>query len=124
MTTVVFDVGNVLLNWDAKIPYRDHFDTESQIDAFFAEIDFYKWNQSLDAGKDWDRGVEELISLHPNLETEIRIFDERWHETIPVAIEQSVAVLKRLIGRHEPVYAITNFASRRWIECLDRFPFL
>ena len=37
MTAVVFDVGNVLLDWDARRVYRDAFASDAEIEAFFAE---------------------------------------------------------------------------------------
>ena len=33
-------------------------------------------------------------------------------------------ILNELLTRGIPLYAITNFSSEKWRECLDRFPFL
>ena len=55
---------------------------------------------------------------------EIKAFDERWHETVPSTIEDSVATLAELKAKGEAVYAITNFSREKWAECLIRFPFL
>ena len=44
VTHIVFDIGNVLIAWDKRAPFRDAFADDAAIDAFLAEIDFHAWN--------------------------------------------------------------------------------
>lgn len=124
MKSVVFDVGNVLLKWDPLIPFRRHFADDASIRNFFEEVDFYNWNISLDAGRDWDEAVETLAAEFPHFDHAIRLFESHWHETIPHAIEPSVEILAALKSNDVPLYAITNFSNPRWEESMERFPFL
>ncbi|KUL95274.1 2-haloalkanoic acid dehalogenase [Bosea sp. WAO] len=121
---VVFDVGNVLLRWDPFHLYRDLIPDDARRDWFLANVCTAAWNIEQDRGRSWTDAVAILIAAHPEWEREIRAFDERWHETVPGVIDDSVAVLEELKERGEKVYAITNFSREKWAECLVRFPFL
>lgn len=124
MKTVVFDVGNVLLNWDAKLVYRDVFDTDTEIDAFLDEIGFSTWNQAQDAGRSWADAIAEASSIYPDHADLIARFDKEWHKSIPSPIQGSVDILAKLKSEGVPLYAITNFSAEKWKECQTRFPFL
>lgn len=48
---IVFDIGNVLIAWDAHAAFRASFPDDATIDQFFAEISFYDWNLEQDRGR-------------------------------------------------------------------------
>ncbi len=121
---VIFDVGNVLIRWDARLLYRRLLPDEVAVEAFFDEIGFSAWNLEFDRGRGWDEGVAALSRRHPHRADLIGAFHHRWHETVPGAIEGSVAILQALVGTGHPVYAITNFSGDKWTESVRRFPFL
>ena len=121
---VIFDVGNVLVRWDARLLYRQLLPDDDAIDAFLAEVGFAAWNLELDRGLPWDEGVAALAAAHPHRAALIRAFHERWHETLPGAIDASVAILEELDAAGVPLYAITNYSGAKWAETLPRFPFL
>jgi 2-haloacid dehalogenase len=122
--TVVFDVGNVLVRWDPRLLYRELIPDEAKLDWFMQNVCTAAWNIEQDRGRSWEDAVALLVADHPEWEAEIKAFDERWHETIPGVVEDSVAVLDELKRRGDKVYAITNFSREKWAECLIRFPFL
>jgi 2-haloacid dehalogenase len=122
--TVVFDVGNVLLRWDPFHLYRSLIPDDQKRGWFLQNVCTAAWNLEQDRGRPWADAVALLVKAHPEWEAEIRAFDERWHETVPGVIEDSVAVLEELKRKGERVYAITNFSREKWAECLIRFPFL
>ena len=121
---VIFDVGNVLVRWDSRLLFRHFLPDDAAIDAFLAETGFHDWNLALDAGGDWDEAVAALSARHPRHAAPIRAFHERWHETLPGAIDGSVAILDALAAAGVPLYAITNYSAAKWAETLPRFPFL
>ncbi|PZO00321.1 MAG: 2-haloalkanoic acid dehalogenase [Hyphomicrobiales bacterium] len=122
--TVVFDVGNVLIRWDPIQVYRDMIPDDGKRAWFMQNVCTAAWNVEQDRGRSWEEGVALLVARHPEWESQIRAYDERWHEAVPGIIEDSVTVLEELKGRGEKVYAITNFSREKWAECLIRFPFL
>ena len=123
-TTVVFDVGNVLLRWDPRHLYRKLFDDEAQMEWFLATVCTGSWNIEQDRGRDWDEAVTLLVRDYPDHEIPIRAFHERWHETVSGVIEENVALLGRLQGAGVPTYSITNFSGPKFVEAKQRFPFL
>jgi len=122
--TVVFDVGNVLLHWDAKRVYRDVFETDAEIEEFFQQIDFDAWNQAQDAGRSWADAVAAGSAAHPHHADLIARFDRHWHDSVPGPIDGTVDILATLKDAGVPLYAITNFSAEKWVECQTRFPFL
>ena len=122
--TVVFDVGNVLIRWDPLLVYREMIPDEEKRAWFMQNVCTAAWNLEQDRGRSWEEAVALLVASHPEWESQIRAYDERWHEAVPGVIEDSVAVLAELKARGEKVYAITNFSREKWAECLIRFPFL
>ena len=122
--SVVFDVGNVLIRWDPVLLYRDLIPDDEKRHWFMHNVCTAAWNIEQDRGRSWEEAVAILVRDHPEWEREVRAYDERWHETVPGVIEDSVAVLAELKARGDKVYAITNFSREKWAECLIRFPFL
>ena len=96
MPAVIFDVGNVLIRWDARLLFRQLLPDEAAVEAFLAEIDFQGWNLGFDRGDDWDEGVATLSARHPQHAAPIAAFRDHWHETVSGAIDGSVSILADL----------------------------
>ncbi|MHC5654796.1 HAD family hydrolase [Stappia sp. ICDLI1TA098] len=122
--TVVFDVGNVLIQWDPRHLYSKLFPEPAEAERFLSEILPPEWNLEQDRGRSFAVAIEERLSVHPEHEEAIRAWDERWHEMVPGAIEGTVALLDELKDAGVPLYAITNFSAEKFPECIERFPFL
>lgn len=63
---VVFDIGNVLLDWDARRVYRPLGMSDDEIAAFFERVDFDAWNLEQDRGRPFAEGVEALAKQFPD----------------------------------------------------------
>lgn len=123
-TTVVFDVGNVLLRWDPRNLYRTIFDDEAQMEWFLSNVCTSPWNLEQDRGRDWEEAVILLAKDYPDHEPAIRAFHERWEETVSGVIDENVALLARLRDAGVPNYCITNFSSPKFTLSKQRYPFL
>lgn len=121
---VVFDIGNVLLNWDPRHLYRKVFDDHARMEWFLSEVCTNAWNIEQDRGRRFADAVAGLVEVHPHLETEIRAYDERWLETVAGPIEESVAILRELQAAGVPTYAITNFSAEKFVDAVRAWPFL
>ncbi len=122
--TVVFDVGNVLLDWNPRHLYRKIIDDDARMEWFLEHVCSPSWNVQQDGGRTFAEAVAERISLFPDWEHEVRAFDTRWLETVSGPIAKSVEVLRGLVTRKAPVYAITNFSSEKWRTAQAHFDFL
>jgi 2-haloacid dehalogenase len=121
---VVFDVGNVLLDWNPRHLYRKLFADEERMEWFLANICTPAWNLEQDRGRSFAEAVRELVGRHPEWELEIRAFDERWNETVAGEIEGSSELLSRLKNKGVALYAITNFSREKFAQTLTRFAFM
>lgn len=124
LTTLVFDIGNVLIRWDAEIPYRRLIPDAEARRAFLTEVLPPEWNLEQDRGRAWADAEAERIALFPDKAELIRAFRANWHEMVPDHIAENVGVLERARAGGVPCYAITNFASDTFAEAQRRFGFL
>lgn len=123
-TIPVFDIGNVLLEWDPRHLYRKVFSDHAEMEHFLATVCTDAWNLEQDRGRSFGEAVALLTQEFPHYADQIRAYDERWHETIPGAIEESVAILTKLRAVCPRVFAITNFNQDKLKLAQQRFPFL
>ncbi len=121
----VFDVGGVLLDFDAAYLYRKMFDDDAEM-AYFLEHVLSRrwWIDTLDHGQPFAEAVGELAALHPKYRDQILAADSRWREMISGAIDGSRVLLEELKSSGQALYAITNFPHEKFYLCREHFPFL
>jgi 2-haloacid dehalogenase len=126
ISTVVFDIGNVLVAWDPRNLYRRYFQgREDDMEWFLKNVCSPAWNLEQDRGRSFREACEVLVKEHPEeWHPMIRAFDEEWHETISGPIDGTVAILENLKASQVPVYAITNWNQDKFRESRARFDFL
>jgi 2-haloacid dehalogenase len=123
-TTIVFDIGNVLIGWDPRALYRKIFDDPERMEWFLSEVCHHEWNLEQDRGRLFAEAVAERTAAFPHLAEEIRAYDERWPETVTGPIEGTVRILQDVRAAGIPNYAITNFSSEKFAVAQRMFPFL
>jgi HAD superfamily hydrolase (TIGR01509 family) len=125
-TTVVFDIGNVLVGWDPRNLYRRLFDgRHDEMEWFLANVCNNEWNLEQDRGRSFAEGVETLIQSHPEaLHPMIRAYDRQWHEMLSGEIPGTVEILEMLSRQTTPVYAITNWNQHKFQQARGMFGFL
>ncbi|MEM6316601.1 MAG: HAD family phosphatase [Bacteroidota bacterium] len=125
ITTVIFDLGNVLIRWDPKRVFRTIFKTEAEVEKFLAEICTMEWNEQQDAGRTIAEANRVLIEKYPLYRPEIEAYYGRWTEMLNGAIEGTVDILENLKeSRQYRLYALTNWSAELFPEALKRFEFL
>lgn len=124
LDTVVFDIGNVLIQWDPRHLYRRLIPDEAEMERFLAEVCTDAWNLEQDRGRTWAEAIAERVPLFPQHEALIRAYSERWHDMVPGEVPGTVALLEALRARGVPLYAITNFSVEKFAEAQARFPVL
>ena len=124
-TIVVFDVGQVLIEWDPRHLYRDLFDGyEDLMEDFLDRVCTPAWNLEQDRGRPWTDAVALLTEEHPDCAELIRAYDDMWERMVPGAIPGTPDILAELKARGVPVYAITNFSADKFELTRKRFDFL
>lgn len=121
---VVFDVGNVLIEWDPNHLYIELIPDAGERTAFLTDICTMDWNLEQDRGRSWEEATRELQAKYPETAELIAAYSDRWHDMVPGDISGSVEILNQLKASGVPLYAITNFSREKWSEAGERFPFL
>src|SRR5689334_23179730 len=107
--TIIFDLGNVLVQWSPANLYRKIFKTEDEVNHFLNHVGTMEWHSEQDAGRSPEEGTEALVKEHPDWEHPIRAFYARWKEMFSGPIEGSVQIFKELKERNYKIYALSNW---------------
>lgn len=124
VSTVVFDIGNVLIQWDPENLYSKLIPSAPERDWFLTNVCTMDWNIRQDLGRPWADAVAELSERYPDHAHLIAAYSDRWHEMVPGPVPGTKDLLIRLHDQGVPLYAITNFSSDKFIETQSRFDFL
>ncbi|MEB0047813.1 MULTISPECIES: HAD family phosphatase [unclassified Pseudomonas] len=123
--TAVFDLGNVLIRWNPRNLYRKLFgDDIEAMETFLAQVCPTAWNEQQDQGRTWQEAIAEAVARHPDQETLIRAYRERWEEMLDGAIEETVTILNELHANGIRLLALTNWSAETFPIALQRFEFL
>jgi 2-haloacid dehalogenase len=123
-TTVVFDLGGVLVDWDPRYLYRQLFDDPDEMESFLAEVTTAEWNAHQDAGRSWAEAIELLVAEHPERRELIEAFHGRWPEMLAGEIRGTVDVLAELRAAGLRLVALSNWSAELFPVALERFDFL
>lgn len=120
---VVFDIGNVLIEWNPERHYDRRIGRETR-ERLFAEVDLHAMNLEVDRGADFRASVQGLAAQHPDWHDEIMIWHDDWLEMASPAIPHAVRLLQALRARNVPVFALTNFGNATFDIARAAYPFL
>ena len=122
---IVFDIGRVLIHYDPDLPFQPADPRCGRARWFFENVCTHRLEHRAGSRPDLggSRG-ELLIAEHPAHAENIRNFRRYWHEMVPHAYDDSVAIMERLIDAGHDVTMLTNFAADTFVEARARFPFL
>lgn len=123
-TTVVFDLGGVLIDWDPRYLYRQLFDDPDEMESFLAEVTTAEWNAHQDAGRPWAEAIELLVAEHPERRELIEAFHARWPEMLAGEIPGTVHVLAELRAAGVRLVALSNWSAEMFPIARERFDFL
>jgi 2-haloacid dehalogenase len=124
VSTIVFDLGGVLIDWDPRHLYRSLFADEAAMEDFLASVTTPEWNRQQDAGRPWAEAIEELATRHPDRRELIEAYRRRWPEMLGGPIEPTVALLEDLCATNLRLYALSNWSAETFAIARPSFPFL
>lgn len=122
---VIFDLGNVLVDWDPRHFYRDLFEgNDWATEEFLREVCSPAWHHRLDGGLSFAEGIAELTAEHPHCAALIDAYDWGWPQMFRGEIEGTVEILSNLAARGMPLYAVTNFPAEKFDAFVAGFSFM
>lgn len=120
---VIFDIGNVLTEWQPEAFYDRVIGPERRA-ALFEAVDLHGMNLDIDAGALFRETIYDWAERYPDWAAEIRMWYDRWIELASPRIEGSIALQRALRARGVPVFALTNFGRYSFDEAVPKMDFL
>lgn len=118
---VLFDYGNVLVDWDPRYLYRQLFADPAEMDWFLQNVCTMAWHLRHDSGEPMSVTTAELAAKHPKYADAIRAWDTRFCDMVGPEIAGSVALLDEIKAQGLKVGVLTNMpADQAWV-CFRNF---
>tara|TARA_R110000824_G_scaffold390760_3_gene587523 strand:+ start:4803 stop:5417 length:615 start_codon:yes stop_codon:yes gene_type:complete len=108
VTSVVFDIGNVLVGWDPRHLYRKVFASEPEMERFLAEICTMEWHLAHDYGVSFEENAARLKSVHPDHGDLIDLWWSRYSEMIPGRVPGTAELLHAMADKSIMLHGLTN----------------
>ena len=124
ITSVVFDIGGVLIDWNPRHLFRKVFDSEEEMEWFLANVCTYEWNVQQDGGKLFSVATAELQQKFPEYSDKIALYYGRWEEMLDGDIKGTVDIFRRLKSAGMPLYALSNWSHEAFPVAYNRYDFM
>ncbi|WP_300377311.1 HAD family phosphatase [Henriciella sp.] len=121
---ILFDLGNVVVDWDPVYLYRKVFDSEDEARRFCGEVCTMAWHVEHDRGRSFAEGARQLKALHPEYAAEIDAWHGRWFEMFDGYVDGVPELIKRLDEAQYPLYGLSNISHEIWPGMLEHFPLI
>lgn len=123
-TTVVFDLGGVLVDWNPRYFYRKLFQgDEAAMEDFLTNVCSPQWNEQQDAGRTFAEAASLLKAEHPDNVELIDAWLPGYPEMLKGLIPGTADILRELHERKVRTYALSNWSAETFHFALDRFDF-
>lgn len=123
MKAVLFDIGNVFVEWEPRNLYEKLIDDPAELEHFLSEVVTLEWHTEHDRGRSFADGVRLLSARYPEYEEWIAAFDARWDETLGAVIPGTVRLLEQLSEQGVRTYGLTNFSHEKWPSFCRQYRF-
>lgn len=108
---LLWDIGNVIVRWDPRTLYDKIFQEPADRDRFLMHVCSMEWHVAHDLGVPFAENGAALIARHPEYETEIRAWRERWWEMFSGVIPETEAAIEALHARGVASYGLSNISA-------------
>lgn len=123
MTTVVFDLGGVVVLWD-PVPAIAAVVGQKRAEHFVhgSEFDFAVWNHAQDSGRSWADAEAAATASHPELAEEIAAYRPNFALSLQGLVPGTAGILRALHDRGVRLVALTNWSAETIHHGPEVFP--
>lgn len=121
---VLFDLGNVVVDWQPMRLYREYFPNEADARDFCNNVCNMDWHAHHDRGVPMADNAARLIAQYPQFETEIRAWQGRWLDMFYGYVPGVPQLMARLEERRHPLYGLSNLPAEVAEQTFDAFPLI
>ena len=121
---IIFDFGNVLLEWNPRYVYQRFFPNDPEaMETFLQDVNFMDWNLLQDKGRPFVEGVAVLSQQFPHYSHLIQAYHEHWIDSLGEAITGTVGILKELKQAGYNLYGLSNWSAETFPHARQRHDF-
>ena len=120
---VVFDIGNVLIEWQPERFFDRIMPTEDR-ERMFETVDLHAMNDQIDRGGEFQAIVYQTADETPEFQGQIRLWHDNWLDLASPAIERSVSLHRALQACGIETYILSNIGRETYLMAEGRYPFL
>jgi 2-haloacid dehalogenase len=121
---IIFDYGNVLLEWNPRYVYQKYFPNDPDgMEDFLEEVDFMNWNAQQDKGRSFAEGVAVLSEKFPHYAQLIRAYHDNWIDSIGTSYTGTVKIMKQLKQAGYPIYGLSNWSAETFPYAREKYDF-
>ena len=121
---IIFDFGNVLLEWNPRYVYQKYFPNDPDgMEDFLEEVDFMNWNAQQDKGRSFAEGVAVLSEKFPHYAQLIRAYHDNWIDSIGTSYTGTVKIMKQLKQAGYPIYGLSNWSAETFPYAREKYDF-
>ena len=119
---IVFDFGGVLVDWNPRYLFKNHFRDEKEMEHFLKNICTDEWNVEQDRGRPLSEGTILLQEKFPEYHSLIQLYYGEWSKMLKSEIPGTVALLHQLKTSYK-IYGLTNWSAETISIAYERFSF-
>jgi 2-haloacid dehalogenase len=121
---IIFDFGNVLLEWNPRYVYERFFPNDPEVmESFLEEVNFMEWNALQDQGRSFTEGVAVLSKEFPHYSHLIQAYQDNWIDSLGDSLDGTVEILKELKKAGYPVYGLSNWSAETFPRAREKHDF-
>ena len=121
---IIFDFGNVLLEWDPRYVYQRFFpDDPEGMERFLEEVNFMDWNLHQDKGRPFAEGVALLSREFPHYSHLIQAYHEHWIDSLGESLAGTVEIMRELKQAGYPLYGLSNWSAETFPHARKKHDF-
>ena len=119
---VIFDYGNVLVDWNPAYLFLPVFGgNEAECRFFTDNVCNREWFTRMDRGESMDVCVAELQARYPQYADAVAMFRDRWFEMCHGELPGMFELIQDLKSKGVGVFGLTNWPAETFTEARRRF---
>jgi 2-haloacid dehalogenase len=120
---VLFDIGNVLIQWQPE-RFFDSLMPREDRQRMFTQVDLHAMNDRIDRGGDFRATIYETADKHPEFSAQIRHWHDSWIDLASPAITHSATLNSALRNKGITTAILSNIGQETFAIARARYPFL
>lgn len=124
MKNIIFDFGNVLVQWHPELVYCEYFGDEAKAWWFLRHVADMDFRQRIDAGESMDSCIRELREKQPEYTGAIELYRSKWREMLTGEVPGMRDLISELRVKKYEIYGLTNWSMETFPEARERFDIL